>query len=96
MASKTVLKSQLDPVDTSSLLWLLWTFKSQQMYLQLKYLRNPMVILKRVFEVIQNILESIFDIALRQRQKHSVHHEIARKVIIHLKYVKYASKEVPK
>ena len=55
---------------------LLWTFKSQQRYVDVSTGSNDDF--KTVFEVIQNISESIFDIALRQLQNHSVDHEIAR------------------
>ena len=55
---------------------LLWTFKSQQRYLEVFTGFNDDF--KTVFEAIWNILESFFDIMLRQRQNHSVNHEIAR------------------
>ena len=55
---------------------LLWTFKSQQRYVDVSTGSNDDF--KTVFEAIWNILESFFDIMLRQRQNHSVNHEIAR------------------
>ena len=46
--------------------WLLWTFKSQQRYLEVSTRSNDDF--QTVFELIQDILESIFDIVLWQRQ----------------------------
>ena len=46
--------------------WLLWTFKPQQRYLQVSTKSNDYF--QTVFDVIQNILESIFDIVMWQRQ----------------------------
>ena len=55
---------------------LLWIFKSQQRYLEVSAGCNGDF--RTVFKVMHNILSSMFNIALWQRQKHSVDYEIAR------------------
>ena len=55
---------------------LLWIWKSQQRYLEVSAGCNGDF--RTVFEVIHNLLSSMFNIALWKRQKHSVDYEIAR------------------
>ena len=56
--------------------WLLWTFKSQQRYLEVSTRSNDDF--QTVFELIQDILESIFYVVSWQRQNQLGNHEIAR------------------